>query len=244
MKKLFNRVVCLTACLSLLTLNVAFAGGSIGYGNINVLKDDKVVTKLNGQNPIEDKSVLVCDGKCMIKSEGISLIGAAGSVISVDNQPDTFNLAIKEGKVDFVINNNTRKIAFHTPDGTYTVAEVVFDASSTPVVKGYVAVTEDGNVDIEVTEGRMVFASAEGMQAVDANQKIVLAQAAATAAWVPWVVGGGLVVAVVAVAAAQDDDDDAPAPPADAPDAPDTPADTPSAPSAPRPPAPPLSPAQ
>ena len=74
MKKTFFRVVALTAALSLATMNMAFAGGSIGHGNISVYKEDTLVSKLSGQNPIEDGALLVCDGKCMLKSEGISVI--------------------------------------------------------------------------------------------------------------------------------------------------------------------------
>ena len=75
-----------------------------------------------------------------------------------------------------MINSNARKIAFYTPQGSYTVAEVVYNASSSPVVKGRVTVGSDGATEISVTEGRMVFATAEGMKTVDANHKIVLAQ--------------------------------------------------------------------
>ena len=176
MKKTFFRVVALTAALSLATMNMAFAGGSIGHGNIAVYKDNTLVSKLSGQNPIEDGALLVCEGKCILKSEGISVIAADKSKIAVKNETDTFRLYVKEGIVDYVINSNVRKIAFYTPQGTYTVAEVVFNASSTPVVKGRVVVDSEGNTEISVNEGRMVFATSEGMKTVDANHKIVLAQ--------------------------------------------------------------------
>ena len=100
---------------------------------------------------------------------------------------------------------DARKIAFYTPQGTYTVAEVVFNASSTPVVKGRVFVDSDGNTEISVTEGRMVFATSEGMKTVDANHKIVLAVAPAPAitqfSTTFWVVAalvtGGIIAVIV-----------------------------------------------
>ncbi len=177
MKNTFLITGALTAALSLVTMNMVFAGGSIGHGNISVFKDDTLVSKLSGQNPIEDGALLVCEGKCILKSEGISVIAADKSKLAVKNETDTFRLYIKEGVADFVINSNARKIAFYTPQGSYTVAEVVYNASSTPVVKGSVTVASDGATEISVTEGRMVFATAEGMKTVDANHKIVLAQA-------------------------------------------------------------------
>ena len=208
MKKTFFRVVALTAALSLATMNMAFAGGSIGHGNISVYKDNTLVSKLSGQNPIEDGALLVCDGKCMLKSEGISVIATDKSKIAVANEADTFKLYVKEGLVDYVINNNTRKIAFYTPQGTYTVAEVVFNASSSPVVKGRVAVDSDGKTEISVTEGRMVFATSEGMKTVDASHKIVLAQAPPSTNY--WLIGSVLAAAVVTVIIIADDDDDDP----------------------------------
>jgi len=201
MKKTFLRVVALTAALSLATMNMAFAGGSIGHGDISVYKDGTLVSKLAGQNPIEDGALLVCDGKCMLKSEGISLIAADQSKVAVKNEADTFRLYMKEGTVDFIINSNARKIAFYTPQDTYTVAEVVFNASSTPAVKGRVVVDSDGNTDISVTEGRMVFATSEGMKTVDANHKIVLAQGQFGTSTNGLVIGGTVVALEVAAGA-------------------------------------------
>lgn len=177
MKKTFIMVVALTAMLCLATLNSVFASGSIGHGNISVYKENTLITKLSGQNPIEDGTLLMCDGKCMLKSEGISVIAEDKSKIAVKNDTDTFRLYVKEGVLDYVINSNARKIAFYTPQGTYSVAEVVFNASSTPVVKGRVIVDQDGKTEISVTEGRLVFATSGGMKTVDTNHKIVLAQA-------------------------------------------------------------------
>ncbi len=197
MKKTFVKAIALTAAITLGAANIGFAaGGSIGYGDISVYKNDKLVSKLTGQNPVEDGSLLVCDGKCMIKSEGISLIGQDAAQVAVASEDDTFKIFVKEGKVDYIINSNVRKISFHTPDGTYTVAEVVFNASSQSAVKGSVFVDDKGQTEITVSEGRLVFATADGMKTVDANNKIVLAVATAASdddddAAAAAVVGGG-----------------------------------------------------
>lgn len=179
MRKIFKKAAALAAVISLATAPMAFAGGSIGYGDISVYKNETLAGKLSGQNPVEDGALLVCDGKCMLKSEGVSLVATDQSKMAVTNSADTFNLYVEEGSVDYVITSNARKIAFYTPQGTYTVAEVVFNANSTPVVKGTVAVGADGQTEISVTEGRMVFATADGMKTVDANNRIVLAVAPA-----------------------------------------------------------------
>lgn len=224
MKKTFLRTIALTAALSLAAVNVGFAaGGSIGHGDISVFKDGQLSAKLTGQNPVEDGALLVCDGKCMLKSEGISIIAADKSQVAVTNLEDTFKLYVKEGTVDYVISSNARKIAFYTPQGTYTVAEVVFNASSGSVVKGSVSVEADGRTEITVTEGKMVFATADGMKTVDANNKIVLAVAPAageaavaaggaeaTTGMVMFGAAGLGVVAGTVAVIADDDDDDTP----------------------------------
>ncbi|MBM9612678.1 hypothetical protein JWJ90_00090 [Desulfobulbus rhabdoformis] len=170
--------IIVTAALGLmlsLPLAAASFAGSVGEGNFNVYKGGHLADKLAGQNPIEDGAFLVCDGKCMIKSEGISLVAADKAKLAVRNEAKCFNLFLREGRVNYTITSKARQIAFHTPQGTYTSAEVIFNAASNPVVKGYAKVNADGSTEIGVEEGRLVFATAEGMKTVDANQKIVLA---------------------------------------------------------------------
>jgi hypothetical protein len=168
-------VAALAMLMGVGTTTMGFASGSIGSGNMSVFDGGQLVDKLSGQNPITEGSLLACDGKCMVKSEGISLVAADQAKFAIRNEDSVFNLYVQSGKVDYVINDNSRKIAFHTPEGTYTVADVIFNASSASVVKGFVEVTAAGNTEIVVTEGRLIFATGEGMKTVDANNKIVLA---------------------------------------------------------------------
>ncbi len=202
MKKTLLKAVALSAVVSLSAVNFGFAaGGSVGYGNISVYKNDKLVTRLSGQNPVEDGALLVCDGKCMVKSEGISLIGEDASRVAVASEDDTFKIFLKEGKVDYVISSNVRKITFYTPQGQYTVADVVFNANSSSVVKGSIFVDNKGQTEISVTEGRMIFATADGMKAVDANNKIVLAVAVEGGAAAATATGAGAAAGTAAVTA-------------------------------------------
>ncbi len=201
MKKSFLKAVALGAAMSFFVASSGFAaGGSVVTGNISVYKGGELVSTLSGQNPIEDGVLFTCQGRCMVKSEGISLIGSDGAKIAVDSADDTFNLYIKEGKVEYTITNNSRTITFVTPDGAYSVADVVFDAASQSVVKGSVVVDAEGATHISVTEGKLVFATADGMQAVTAGNKIILAvnpDAAAAGA-----IAGGSEAAAVGGAAA------------------------------------------
>ena len=222
-KSLKTIALCLVVAFSLSsTVSFAAQGGSIGQGNIAVLKDDQVVDTLKGRNPIDESSMLVCDGKCMIKSAGISLVATDQAKFAIKNEAETFRLFLRSGSVDYVITETTRKIAFHTPEGVYSVAEIIFNAASDPVVKGSVTVTKDGKTEVSVTEGRLVFATADGMKTVNANEKIVLAIATPPPGNPPaeedddddkpgwWMVGGALATAIVLIAENNNDSSDGP----------------------------------
>lgn len=223
-KKLKSVSLCLVFAFAM-TNTTAFAvqGGSIGQGDFSVIKGNQLVDKLSGQNPLQDESMLVCDGKCMIKSEGVSLVAADQAKFAIKNETDTFRLFLREGSVDYVITDKARKIAFHTPEGVYSVAEIVFNAASNPVVRGSVKVNAAGKTEITVKEGRLIFATADGMKAVGVNEKIILAVSTPpaptntppaggeTSGISPFVIGGvagAAVLATVIVVANNDDDDD------------------------------------
>jgi hypothetical protein len=206
MMKSMVKAVALSSVLCFVVAQAVFAtGGSIGYGDISVYKNDRLVTTLTGQNPVEDGALLECAGKCMVKSQGISLIGKNAAQFAVVGEDDNYNILLKAGALDYAISSNSRKITFYTPQGSYTIAEAVFNAAGSKAIKGSISVDENGQTEITVTEGRLVFATAEGMKTVDASQKIVLAQAVESgAAAADTVTIGGATFAtgtVVAVAA-------------------------------------------
>ena len=85
--RLKNVSLCLGLVFGMVS-TVAFAaqGGSIGQGDFSVMKGDQLVDKLSGQNPLKDESMLVCDGKCMVKSEGISLVAGDQAKFAIKNE--------------------------------------------------------------------------------------------------------------------------------------------------------------
>ena len=83
-----NKAVLATAfglMLSVSTMATLATAGSVGHGDFGVYKGGQLADKLSGQNPIDEGALLVCDGKCMIKSEGVSLVAGscnAGGVVT------------------------------------------------------------------------------------------------------------------------------------------------------------------
>ena len=152
------------------------AGGGILQGNYSVYKNGKIASNLTGKNPMVEDSLLVCNGKCIINSNGISLVAAQNAIFAVKNQGDQFNLLVKQGKVDFTLLNTSHKIAFFTPDGGYTVGNGIVKAASDSSLRGFMQVV-NGKTEVGLYDGSMVFATAEGTRTVNANEKIILAMA-------------------------------------------------------------------
>jgi len=172
----------LSAYIMTALLTVGFAGtqataGILAEGNISVYKGGSLTNTITGQSPVDEEALLVCNEKCMLKSTGVSLIGATGSELSVKSGQGQFNLLLREGKVDFILSGAVEKMGFYTPDGQYSVADVVFNASTGSPVRGYMQVTEGGKTAVGVYEGRMIFSTVEGAKVVDSNNYILLAQA-------------------------------------------------------------------
>ncbi len=184
--------ICLAAMFTVGAAGVAAAapGGSIAQGNISVYDGGRIVSKLRGKNPVQEGSLLVCDGKCLVRSNGISIMAEDQSAFAVKNEADRFDLLVRKGHVEFTVTDNTRKMAFFTPDGAYSEAEMMFNASTDSVVRGYMDVSDKGT-ELGVREGKMVFHTANGVKTIGANNKILLAMAEVPGATGAGASGGG-----------------------------------------------------
>ncbi len=217
--------------------------GILAEGDISVYKGGNLSNTMTGQNPVDEEALLVCNDKCMIKTTGVSIVGATGTELSVKNNQEQFNLLLKKGHLDFILSGAIGKMGFYTADGQYTNADIIFNASTSTPVRGYMHVKSDGSTKIGVYEGRMVFDTVEGAKTVDSNNYILLAQAGVAEnedeggyltngseedtmttgtdlfaeIGTPTLVGGGLVLAGVAYGLSQfgDDDDSTPSSPAE-----------------------------
>ena len=173
------RIVYLIALLVLFLIgsigtSFAIPDGAVSEGNISVFKDGKLNKRLSGTNPVEEGSLLVCNGKCMIKSNGVSILAEDQAELAITNKDGFFNLFVRQGHVEFIISDGTKKLTFHTPEGAYSVADVMFNTSTDSVVRGYMLV-DDSGTKVGIREGRMIFATADGAKSVKADEYIILA---------------------------------------------------------------------
>ena len=204
-----NKIVLTGICAFFLALGTsgnvfAVPSGAVGQGNISVYKGGQLVSSFKGQNPVEEEALLVCDGTCKVKVSGISLIGADGTRLALKKDQDLFNLLVQEGRVDFILTDSVSKVAFYTPDGQNTVADVMFNASTNTPVRGYMQVNENGLAEVGVMEGRLIFNSVDGPKMVDSNNRILLslADVAAGTTVGATATGSGTTTAAAGVAAA------------------------------------------
>lgn len=176
MKKTMTKKIAAWALMAaFIPANTLLAAGITGTGNIGVYRDGKVVQQLAGDSQINANDMLVCSGQCSLRSSGITLTANDQSRLAVRDSETNFDLFLAQGRVDFAITSAARTISFHTPEGTYSSAAVVFNAATEPVVRGWAQISPDGSTEIGVTEGKMVFTTADGEKIVDANHKIQLA---------------------------------------------------------------------
>lgn len=174
-RKTFSACV-MAALLTAGVVSTQATAGVLAEGNISVYKGGQLTNTITGQTPVAEEALMVCNEKCMIKTTGVSLVGATGTELAIKNNDEQFNLLIRKGQLDFILGGAVSKIGFYLPDGQYTVADAVFNANTSSPVRGYVNVDENGQTAIGVYEGRMVFNTAEGAKIVDSNDYILLAQ--------------------------------------------------------------------
>ena len=178
MKKKIAGISILAVIFLMATIGISFAAGdgAVATGNLSVFKNGKLARNLTGVNPVEEGPLLVCNGKCMIRSGGVAILAADKAELAIANRDGSFNLFVRSGHVEFTISPGARKMVFFTPDGAYSVADVMFNASTEPVVRGYMQVNDEG-ARVGVREGRMIFNTADGIKTVKPDQQIILAMA-------------------------------------------------------------------
>ncbi|WP_339134687.1 MAG: hypothetical protein WGN25_16035 [Candidatus Electrothrix sp. GW3-4] len=158
----------------------ARASGIIAQGEFSVYKKGKLTKKMSGTTPVTEEALLVCEGKCLLKTTGIALVVQDGTEMAVKKGPDRFNLMVMNGLVDFSLTDQAGKMAFYTADGQYTVGDPMFNTSTANAVRGYMQIADDGRARVGLHEGRMVFSTGEGAKTINSNEYILLKAEAKT----------------------------------------------------------------
>jgi hypothetical protein len=137
-------------------------------------QQEAAVGRAGQKMPDPQAALLVCDGKCLVKSKGVSLQAGDQARIAVDDDKNSFRVYIGEGSVDFVITNWQRTIVLSTPWSDNILKGAETDRDGVETVHGSVTVDGGGRVEIAVSVGQLAIATPEGTQMTDASKKVVL----------------------------------------------------------------------
>ncbi len=155
----------------------ATEGRIIPTNRVSLEKNGSVVANLTSQAPIDENALIICHGTCMVKLRGVSLVAMDKTEFAVKQLDNFMNIYVKQGRINFIITDTSRKFAFYAPDGRYIKTEgFIVPASTDNAVKGYVDVT-DKTTEIGMNKGGMVVQTANGRQMISQGHAIQLAMA-------------------------------------------------------------------
>ena len=158
-----------------LVAGAATKGRILTNGKVTLHKNGQVVRSFTEQGPIDENALIACEGTCMVKMKGLSLIAAGKTMFAVKELKQEVNLYIVQGKINFAVSDIAKQFSFYTPDG-YFVKTVGFlaPASSDSSVKGFINVT-DKVTEIGMDSGTMLVQTKNGSQTINPGQSIQLA---------------------------------------------------------------------
>jgi hypothetical protein len=179
MKGWKESVVLVVAALFVLQPVLAMAASPVRViptGKVSVLSDGKEASQFRSEMPLPQGSMLACDGKCLVQTQGLQLVARDKAIFALSEAQSKWDLAVKSGSIDFAISANAKQLAFHTARDLIEVQEAIIPASSDGLVRGTIAVTED-QTKLTVHQGALRIAGQDGEQLIQSGQFITLAQA-------------------------------------------------------------------
>ncbi len=170
----------LTAILVLMLAGPVYSatkGRIMTNGKVSFHKNGKVVNSFSEQGPIDENSLVACDGTCLVKMTGVSLVAVDKTMFAVRESGDAVNLYVEKGKVDFAVADIGKEFAFYTSNGYLVRTEgFIAPVSTENNVKGFMRVTDQGT-EIGMEKGTMIVQTDEGTKSVGPGQAILLAMA-------------------------------------------------------------------
>lgn len=202
---------------------------------VTVFEDGKKIASYTKEMPVPEGLELRTEGKCAIKLDDISLVAEDQSRFSIDYRNNARVIDVQQGKVYFGASEATGTLVFLTPKGGAMSDQILLNTSSaSPMLEGYVKVTEESSEVGVLQGGSMKLATRDDQRMIKPGQSLMLAQAnigtnpaaqgearrQGLGAWwsslsgagkIGSVVAGGSMVGITAagINAATDDDDDA-----------------------------------
>ncbi len=145
----------------------------IPQNSVTLLATGLVVDK---EIPAPSGMLLACTGECVVEADGLQLVGADKTVFALEEGNTRFLVTIVEGKLDFSLHADAKRLAFKTPfqdpedNNTYLVP-----ASSDEVFKGSLLVdSQKDKAILDMTKGSLKLVAIDGQKVVHAGNAIFL----------------------------------------------------------------------
>ena len=151
----------------------------IPTGKVSLLADGKEVNQFRSEMPLPEGLLKVSGGSCLVQTDGLQLVAQDGSVFSLAETGQRWDMNVSSGRVDYAMRAEAKPIAFQTPHDLIQTQRAPL-AAADGVVRGFIVVTEKGT-ELIVQEGALQVASSEGTKVVEAGQSIMLAAGAGAA---------------------------------------------------------------
>lgn len=169
----------------------AFAGSGFAAGlqssriiptsKVILYKGDQKAGEFSAEAPFPEGYMLKCEGRCAAKLNNLYVVAEDKSLFSIKSAQESRELGLKEGTLYFALRNLPKVLVFATPERTFTAEQIVVNASTDGLIKGYVSVTPE-KAEIGVLEGgSMLISTSEGKKMVKSGQKIMVAAASGAA---------------------------------------------------------------
>lgn len=178
MRKQFRQVlVCVVVALFTLQPMLATASSFtrvIPEGSVTFLENGEESGSVKSEVPLPDGLFMVCEGQCLVHSQGFQVLGQNQTVFAISDAGKTLDLSINQGRVDFAIRPNGRLMTIKTPHDLIQMKEAFFPAS-TNLIRGYVVVNNNGT-EMGMNEGSLRVVTQRGQQLIQQGYSIQLAQ--------------------------------------------------------------------
>ena len=154
----------------------ATKGRIMTNGKVSMYKDGKVVNSFTEQGPIDENALIACDGTCLVKVKGLSVIAEDKTRFAIREVDNSINLYLEVGIINFAVSDVTKHFSFYTPEGLYVKSEgFITPASTDKSVKGFMRITDKGT-ELGMDKGSMVVNTKEGTQTIGSGKAIPLAE--------------------------------------------------------------------
>jgi hypothetical protein len=142
---------------------------------VSLLSEGKETRQFQTQMPMPQGVMLLCNGSCLVQMQSLQLVAQDKAVFGLIEANESWDLTIKNGRIDFAIRPESKPMTFHTPGDLLQVERVILPAGSNGLVRGYISVTEQ-KTELVAEEGALQIAGTDGSQLVQPGSPIVLAQ--------------------------------------------------------------------